>query len=267
MSLVTIAIAQIRTKQYDKKSNTHRALTIMRDCKEKGVDYLLFPEMYLTGSYIYDQVPALAEPKDGPHIRVIQEEASRLGIGVIFGFPELAGNKYYNSAAFIDKDGHLNGVYRKVHLFDKEVGIYSPGEEFPVFRTDFGNFALKMTFDTGFPELTRLYALQGAQIVMGLHAHHVPYQTYHELMLRVRAMENQIFIAVANKVGLEKNNLFFGVSSIITPNGEHLYKGGNNEEIRIETIDLAEVNRERERTLMKYLDNRQPRLYAKIDGY
>lgn len=267
MSYVTIAIAQIRTKLYDKKSNTNRALTIMRECKEKGVDYLLFPEMYLTGYYIFDQIPALAESQDGPHIRMIREEAARLGIGVIFGFPESAGNRYYNSAAFIDKGGQITGVYRKVHLFDQEVGIYSPGEEFPVFRTELGNFALKMTFDTGFPELTRLYALQGAHIVLGLHAHHVPYQSYHELMLRVRAMENQIFIAVANKVGLEKNNLFFGESSVITPNGEHLYKGGNNEEIHIQTIDLADVQRERDRTLMKYLDNRRPETYRKITTY
>lgn len=267
MSVVTIALAQIRTRLYDKKSNTNRAVTILEECKAAGVDYVLFPEMFLTGYYIYDQVADLAESVDGQFMQIIQRQAEQMGVGVIFGFPEAKGNKFYNSAAFIEKDGHLAGVYRKVHLFDKETGIYQPGEEFPIFHTDYGNFGLGMTFDTGFPEVTRLYALQQAHILLFLHAHHVPYQSYPEILLRARALENQLFIAVANKVGLEHNSLFFGESSLVSPDGVYLYKGRNNEEIKPVTINLADVQRSREAMLMKYLENRRPQLYRQIEQY
>lgn len=267
MSVVTIALAQIRTRLYDKKSNANRAVAILEECKAAGVDYVLFPEMFLTGYYIYDRVADLAESIDGPHIQMIQRKAEQMSIGVIFGFPEAKSSKFYNSAAFIERDGHLAGVYRKVHLFDKETGIYQPGEELPIFRTDYGNFGLGMTFDTGFPEFTRLYALQHAHILLFLHAHNVPYQSYPEILLRARALENQLFIAVANKVGLEHNSLFFGESSFVSPDGVYLFKGGNNEEIKPITINLGDVQRSREAMLMKYLENRRPRLYRQNELY
>ncbi|AMA72410.1 MULTISPECIES: nitrilase-related carbon-nitrogen hydrolase [Aneurinibacillus] len=259
--MLTIALAQLKGIPFDKKSNLTRTISTIQMCKEKGVDYVLFPELFLSGYFIQDQIQKLAETAEGESIQIIQEKAKEAGIGVIIGFPEFYKNQYYNSAAFIGKDGSLKGVYRKVHLFDKEKEFFTPGEEFPVFRTEAGNIAIMMTFDVEFPEMARIYAMNGVEMIMVLNAHSVPYEPHQEVFLRARALENQIFIAAANKVGLEGMTLYFGESAVISPEGNFLTRGGNNEELLITSVNLNDVYKVRDEQPMKYLDNRKNALY------
>ncbi|MED0671640.1 nitrilase-related carbon-nitrogen hydrolase [Aneurinibacillus aneurinilyticus] len=261
--MVTIALAQLKGVLFNKNLNVGRVLTTIQTCKEKGVDYVLFPELFLTGFSIQHEIEALAEPVDGESIQTIQEKVKKTGVGTILGFAERYENRYYNSAVFIEKDGSIKGVYRKIHLFDKEKEFFTPGEEFPVFHTKAGNIALMMTFDVEFPEMSRIYAMHGVELIMVLNAHNVPYQPHQGIFLQARALENQVFMAATNKVGLEGDTLFFGESALISPEGHFIEKGGNNEEIIIASIELSDVYKVREEQLMKYLENRKGKLYSR----
>lgn len=265
--MLTIALAQLKGALYEKAFNLNRATSTIQACKEKDVDYVVFPELFLTGYFIQEKIKELAEPVDGDSIRMIQEAAKETGVSVIMGFPEYYQGHYYNSAVFIEKDGSIKGVYRKTHLFDKEKDFFTPGEELPVFHTSFGKIAIMMTFDVEFPEIARIYAVQGAEIIMVLNAHNVPYEPHQELFLRTRALENQVFIGAANKVGLEQSTLFFGESGVISPDGHFLVKGGNNEEIIVASIDLSDVYKIREKQPMRYLENRRSQLYITHDPF
>ncbi|MDF2683721.1 MAG: carbon-nitrogen hydrolase [Brevibacillus sp.] len=260
--MLTIALAQLKGSLYEKELNLYRTISTIQTCKEKNVDYVMFPELFLSGFYIQDKVKDLAETVDGPSIQAIRQKAKETGIGVVIGFPEVYKNRYYNSAAFIEKDGSIAGVYRKIHLFDKEKEFFTAGEECPIFLTPAGKIAVMMTFDVEFPELSRIYAIQGVELILVLNAHSVPYEPHQEIFLRARALENQLFVAAANKVGLEKSTVFFGESAVITPNGMFLEKGGNNEELIVASLDLSDVYRVREEQPMKYLENRRGKLYG-----
>ncbi|RJS59352.1 nitrilase-related carbon-nitrogen hydrolase [Bacillus sp. PK3_68] len=260
--MLTIALAQLKGVLFETTFNLNRVLSMIEQSKEKNIDYILFPELFLSGFLIQDKVKELAEPVNGTSIRAIQHKVKETGVGVIIGFPEYENNCYYNSAAFIEKDGSLKGVYRKTHLFDKEKQFFTPGEEFPIFHTSFGNIALMMTFDVEFPEVSRIYAVEGADLLLVLNAHSVPYEPHQELFLRARALENQLFLAAANKVGLEKTTLFFGESAVISPEGHFIAKAGNNEEMIVASIDLSDIHKTREEQPMKYLTNRRGQLYT-----
>jgi len=262
---LTIALAQLKGNLYDKPLNIERAISTMEECKEKGADLVLFPELFLSGYSIQDRIELeeMAERVDGESIQMFREKAKEIGIGVILGFAEKSGSHFYNSAAFIEKTGKLKGVYRKIHIFNKEQELFSAGEDCPVFETELGRIAIMMTFDLEFPELARIYAIHGAEIIMVLNAHQVPFEAHQQLYLRTRALENQIFIAAANRVGLEKSTLFFGESAVVSPDGNFVARGGNNDEVIVVSIDLQDVYRTRAAEPMKYLENRKNKLYQK----
>lgn len=259
--MLTIGLAQLRVTSFDKQLNLNRALATIDTCKEKGIDYVLFPELFLTGYFIQSQIEELAESVNGESIHRIQQKVKEAGVGVIIGFAEADQNRFYNSAVFIERDGSIKGVYRKVHLFDQEQEFFIPGEEFPVFETALGKMAVMMTFDVEYPEMARIYAVNGAELILVLNAHHVPYEPHQELFLRTRALENQLFVAATNTVGLQESTLFFGESAVISPEGNYLAKGGNDEELIVASFDLSEVYRAREEQPMKYLENRKSGLY------
>ncbi len=259
--ILTIALAQLKGTLFEKSSNLNRILSTIEECRHKNVDYILFPELFLTGHFIQERLKELAEPLDGESIQRIQEKVKETGVGVIVGFPEIKKNRYYNSAAMIGKDGSIKGIYRKVHLFDYEQAYFTPGQEIPIFETEAGDVAILMTFDLEFPEMARIYALKGAKLIMVLNAHNVPYEPHQEIFLKSRALENQLYIAATNKVGLEKSSLFFGKSAVISPEGHIVAQCGNNEEVIIVSLELSKVNQIRTEQPMKYLEMRKGKIY------
>ncbi|GIN92259.1 hypothetical protein J6TS1_25800 [Siminovitchia terrae] len=255
-----MALAQLRSNLYDKDNNLYRIAQTVEIAKvEQDADYVLFPELYLTGYTLNDKVASLAEPINGKSIQRIQEIAHQHSTGIIVGFPEKDGHKVYNTAIFIDKNGEIIGTYRKTHLYDYEKQWFSAGNSCPVFNTPFGKIALMVTYDMEFPETSRIYAQKGAQLILVLAANMVPYQTYQNVFLRARAMENHMFIALSNKVGLEGDHIFFGESEVIHPTGKVIYRSFNNEDITTVEIDLLQTNNAK--GLLDYVSNRRLDLY------
>lgn len=261
MGTFNLAIAQLRSTLFEKETNLHRVLETMSMAKSKDAHYILFPELYTSGYYLGDRVLELAETVDGPMIAAIREHARRLGTGVIIGFPERDGNQLYNAAVFIDRQGEILGTYRKIHLFDQEKNYFSSGESIPVFDVPEGKFGMMITYDMEFPEVARVLAIKGAQVILILSSNMIPYQPYQHIYLRARAIENHVFVATANRVGLENDTVFFGESEVIHPTGTSLHKSFNNEDLAVVPITLMETAESR--GLLDYIENRRPGLYHK----
>jgi predicted amidohydrolase len=261
MSQLSIGLAQLRCELSNKEMNLLRILQTLEEASCQQADYVLFPELYLTGYVMSDELLRLAEPEDGESIRQIRRQAKRCGVGTIVGFPEQDGDRLYNCALMIGKDGEIVGKYRKVHLYHKEKDWFSPGESLPVFDLPEGRVGIMITYDMEFPETARLLSLKDARLLLVLAANMVPYQHYQDIYLHARALENHVYMAAANMVGLDNENIFFGESQVVHPNGLTIYKARNNDGVPVVTINLDESNPESE--LLDYLHNRRTSVYSK----
>jgi predicted amidohydrolase len=219
--------------------------------RRKNIDLLIFPELHLTGYTMRDEVSHLAEPIPGPSTKRVEAVAREHGVHVVFGMPEESEVKgvLHNTAVLVGPKG-LVGKYRKVHLpthsVFEERRYYRPGREAAVFKTDLGVIGLSICYDLYFPELTRLQALQGAELVVCISASPGLRRRFFEGFCLSRAMENAIYLAYVNRVGVEEGLQFWGGSRVVAPNGSVLTQCKYDlEDFKICKVDLAEVSRAR----------------------
>jgi 5-aminopentanamidase len=260
---IRLALAQVRSVYYEKAPNLERAERAMREAAAGGADAIVFPEMFLTGYFVWDRVTELAEPLDGASIQRLQRLSAEHRLLTVCGFPELgADGAVHNTACVIDGDGRLLGGYRKTHLFAEEPEVFSAGERFEVFDTSMAPIGVLICYDVEFPETVRALALGGARVVLVSTANMEPYQESQEVYLRSRALENGVFVAAANTIGEDERYRYFGQSAVADPGGRIIARAGDDEEIVIADLDLAETT-EAQRS-SPYLDRRRPSLYATL---
>lgn len=256
-----LALAQLRCNVSSKKDNVKRITDSIELASQKQADYILFPELYTSGYSTRERMLQLAETIDGNTVQEVCRYAQKYNIGVIFGFPEIDDTKLYNTAVFISKQGEVLGTYRKIHLPEFENNIFEPGSQCPVFELAEAKIGIMMAYDIEFPEVARILALKGAQVLLVLAANKFPRHPHQNVYLKGRALENHVFVAIANKVGLENNTLFLGESAIIHPFGEAIYTCSNNEELPVISVNLDDIHKAR--GALDYLQNRRPAVYAK----
>ena len=251
MKPVSLLLAQTGPKLGNKERNLKQISEQASKARRKNVDLLIFPELHLTGYTMRDEVSHLAEPIPGPSTRKVETIAREHRVHVIFGMPEESEVKgvIHNTAVFVGPKG-LIGKYRKIHLpthsVFEERRYYRPGQEASVFRTDIGIIGLNICYDLYFPELTRLQALQGAELVVCISASPGLRRRFFEGFCLSRAMENAVYLAYVNRVGIEEGLQFWGGSRVIAPNGSVLAQCKYDvEEFQICKVDLGEVSRAR----------------------
>jgi len=212
---------------------------------------LIFPELHLTGYTMQDEVYNLAEPIPGPSTSKVEKMAREHGLHVVFGMPEESAVKgvIHNTAVLIGPKG-LVGKYRKIylptHTVFEERRYYRPGQNAPVFSTSLGTIGLTICYDLYFPELTRLLTLEGAQLIICISASPGLRRRFFEGFSLSRAMENAVYLAYVNRVGIEDGNQFWGGSRVIAPNGSILVQCKYDEEdYQPCKVDLNEVSRSR----------------------
>jgi len=257
---VNLALAQIRSSFLNKDDNYRRMAETIKQASVNKADYILFPELFISGYLSKLEIEEQAETLNSESIKKIQKTAKENNCGVIFGFAEKFNNRLYNTALFIDKKGEIAGIYRKIHLFEFEQSTFTPGDSCPVFEIPEGKFGIMITQDMEYPEVARILAINEAQLLLVLCANMFPYQPSHSVYLHARAMENHVYVASANKVVLEGDNIFFGESVVIDPKGATIYQSGNNEEVPVITIDFDKI--EKAKGSLNYLENRRPHIYA-----
>ena len=212
----------------------------------------------------------LAEPLDGPIVTAAREWARRLGITLLAGSvgERIEGSeRIANTSLLIAPDGEIEATYRKIHMFDVDVGGVSyreseherAGDEVvvaPAAGTDLG---MTICYDLRFPELFRILALRGARVITVPSAFTATTGRDHwEVLLRARAIEDQLFVVAANQFGTAPPSFSsWGHSMIVDPWGRVLDVLADGEGHAIADLDLGEVERVRARV---------PSLASRRDG-
>jgi len=242
----------------DRSANMSWAVAGVREAAGRGAQVICLPELF-NGPY-FCKVEAeerfeLAEPIPGPSTEAFQPIARELEVVIIVPLFERRGpGVYHNSAAVIDADGTLLGVYRKMHIPDDpmyyEKFYFSPGDAygqgagFRVFQTRYAKVGVLICWDQWYPEAARIAALQGAEVLFyptAIGWHPEEKEQFGEAQVdawqtvqRGHAIANGIYVGATNRVGHEPEEgtagiEFFGRSFICDPFGRNLAEAGTGE--------------------------------------
>jgi predicted amidohydrolase len=263
LSRFLLAVAQLTPTRLDKQANLERIEAAMRKAADGGAQAVLFPELFLTGYFLDSALTELAEAVDGPGVGRLAELARHYRLLTVCGWPERSdGDLPYNGAVVIERDGTVVGRYHKTHLFSDEPRFFQPGDRLRAFDTSIGRIGVLICYDTEFPEPARLLALDGATILLTPTANMEPYAPYQAVYTRARAMENGIYVATANTVGILDGQRFFGESSVVGPEGDVIEIADGQERILLVSVDTERVPPAD--VTLQYLRRRRPELYSPL---
>lgn len=265
---VTIGLVQIDLELGDIPTNVIKIEKSIREAVAKGAQIICLPELCTTGyrqDLLQERFWEVAESIPGTTTDKFCRLAKELGVYIILPMNEkgkMTGIQY-NSAAFIDKTGQVQGVFRKVHAFSTECYYFTEGNEYPVFDTEYGKVGIMIGYDMGFPEVARILTLKGAEIIFVSSALQKEAEDIWDISISARAIENQVFLAAVNRVGSEGDMVMHGKSKIVDAGGKILAEALRFEEdIAISTIDLDDLIITRR--LIPYLKDRKPTTYGLI---
>jgi predicted amidohydrolase len=245
---------------------------LTRAAAADGASLIVLPEKW-TAMGSEEELRAAAEPLDGTSVSWARALAVELGVDLIAGsiLERVAGQeKLANTSVHISPRGEIEAVYRKLHMFDVEVGgrsycesaLEEPGEEIVLSESAEGvELGLSICYDLRFPELYRILAVRGARVIALPAAFTLATTRDHwETLVRARAIENQAFVIAANQVGPHSAGQHSGGRSmIVDPWGVVLAQAPDGEAHILADLDLE---RQREiRSSLPALANRRPDAY------
>jgi predicted amidohydrolase len=266
---VNIALSQISPKIRDKKHNLNKIKEQIKQAKENGANLIIFPELALTGYTLRDLVYEKAEPIPGPSTNLLTEVAKKENIHIVFGMverSEKASAVLYNTAVLLSPKGFV-GKYQKMYLpthsVFEEKRYFRPGYQLPLFETDIGKLGLIICYDVFFPETARLLKLKGAQLIVCISASPAVRRKFFEILTVARAIENTVFLAYVNLVGIEDGLQFWGGSRLIAPNGSIISQAKyDDEDLVIGKINYADSKRTE--TFVPTLRDLRPELFDSL---
>jgi predicted amidohydrolase len=265
MTIMKIGYIQNSPIFGDKQKNLRSTDDLLIGVK---ADLIVLPELFATG-YTFtsmEEVAGLSEDTDGETSHFLCQKSLDTGAIIVAGFIEREGNTYYNSSLLIYA-GKLIGVYRKLHLFNKEKLFFTPGSyPLTVYEVNGCKIGLMICFDWIFPEVCRVLALKGAQLIAHPSNLVMPYC---QQAMTVRCLENRVFAVTANRVGIEKRGSdefkFTGGSQITSCNGEILSAAPpNSPAMDFVTVDLARANNKMINPYNDVLLDRRPEFYQQL---
>jgi deaminated glutathione amidase len=259
----------------DKARNLEVAERLVRAAAADAAELVALPEKW---NLLGDSAALLdgAEPLDGPTIDTARSWAAELGIHLVAGSIAewVEGQeRSFNTSTLIGPEGELEAVYRKIHMFDVDVGgvVYreseheQPGSEVVTAPLSDGlegvTLGMTVCYDLRFPELYRILAVRGATVITVPSAFTLETGRDHwDVLLRARAIENQAFVLAPNQVGeAPPHYRSYGRSAIVDPWGVVLARAADVECFVAADLDLHE--QERIRTALPSLANRRPQAY------
>ncbi|MPZ60259.1 MAG: carbon-nitrogen hydrolase family protein [Propionibacteriales bacterium] len=235
MRAFTAAAVQVQPRHEELSPDTikanveHCADWVERCVESTGAELVVLPETCTTGftpAVTPEKLWDLVEGFPGAMTEPLHEVAGRVGVHVVYGAYERGPERgvVYNSAVLAGPTGDVLGVYRKTHPFCTELrsrgGWVTPGDDVCVVDTDLGRIGLIVCFDGDYPELSRITALKGAEVICRPSALLRSADIW-ELTNRARAYDNHVFVVGANAVGIDPGGmLYYGNSMIVTPIAE-----------------------------------------------
>jgi len=259
------------------KANCATAVSYVQRCVDAtGADLIVLPETASTGftpGVSREQLWDLVSEVPGLATEPLQDAARRLGVHVVLGTYERGPQRgvVHNAAALIGPTGDVLGVYRKTHLFVGERrdtgGWVTPGESVTVVETPFARIGFTICFDGDYPELARIQAVLGAEVLVRPSALLRSADIW-ELTTRARAYDNHVFVVAANAVGADPaGTLYFGNSLIVTPIAHVIARGTTHEgwvSARLDPDAFARMSEgSSQPQLFDHLADRNTTLYAR----
>ena len=284
MNKINVALCQMNVMD-DKEKNIEKAILMIKQSKKQGADLAVLPEMFNCPYENEKFIEYAEELEESVTLKEIAKVAKEENIHVLAGsIPELELNEknnddkdninekqsIYNTSVFFDNHGKILGKHRKMHLFDidvkgkiyfKESDTLSAGNEFTVIKTDLAKIGIGICYDIRFVELSRIMALEGAEILIFPGAFNLTTGPAHwQMLFKSRALDNQVYaIGVAPALDKDANYNSYGHSIAVNPWGEVIGEVSFDEELKIVEIDLDEIVRIREE--IPVLKNRRTDLY------
>ena len=266
-----VACVQINSSS-SKAENLERMEPLVARAAATGADLVLLPEKW-NGLGNHEILLDVAEPLEGGEtVEAMSGWARTHGITLVGGSiveRREGRDKLSNTCAVFDPEGELAAVYRKIHMFDVEVGgvVYresdseEPGDGLMSCEVEGWKLGLTVCYDLRFPELYRILAVEGAELVTVPAAFTLHTGKDHwELLLRARAVENQCYVVAANQWGVVAGKASYGRSSIVDPWGVVLAQAPDEDCVISAELDRAHM--ERIRSSLPALANRQPAAYT-----
>ena len=238
-----IAVAQLELIDGDRDANLAKIAATVA-AHGDGHDILVLPETCTSGFASLDDVDRLAEPLDGPTVRTLQSLARAHDLLIVAGIPERAPEGLYNTAVLVDGNGPRTS-YRKTHLWLADRDKFLPGERFVTTQWRGMTVAPLICFDIEFPETARAVCALGARLIVVCNGNMEPYAHAHRVAAMARAQDNQCFVAMANRTGRGRVDVFAGGSLVTAPDGRVLAEAGREETVLSVSIDPAEIETSR----------------------
>jgi predicted amidohydrolase len=267
MKTFTMALCQI-TPTFDKENNIERAITMIEEAATRGAALVCLPEMF----YYPFQIQGLNKiaADESRTVSLLCQTAKRLGIYLCTGSMACKENGVvYNRSYLLDPRGDILLKYDKCHLFDvnfrglqiRESSVFTPGNQIASVETELGRIAILICYDIRFPELLRKRNLLGIDLLLVPAVfNNITGPAHWHVMMRARAIENQIFLAAVSQ-GENSKSLYkaYGHSMVVSPWGDILAEADQKEQIvyaecRQELIDEA-------RARLPLLEQRRTSLY------
>ncbi|WP_255209863.1 nitrilase family protein, partial [Acinetobacter rudis] len=232
VSPIKVAVLQFdpQVGTENRERNLRHGLSLAQEAVNHGANLIVMPELANTGYLFTHRNEAFdhsEEIPNGPSTQVWQAFAQKNSIYLVAGISERDGFKLYDSSVLIGPDGFI-GKYRKTHLWNLEKLWFSPGDMgYPVFETPIGRIGMMICWDVWFPEVPRILAQQGADIICSVNNWvWTPPPLFDESgkcmasYLTITASHvNNVYIAAANRVGVDRGERFLGCSLITGTNG------------------------------------------------
>lgn len=270
MGTVQVALCQMKVEA-DKERNLMKARAMVQRAAEYQVDLVILPEVF-NAPYAVSLFEQYAEPVPGPSSIALADMAREYRVSIIGGslIERDADGRLYNCSLAFDKEGTLLARHRKVHLFDvniagqisfKESQTLSAGQNLTLFELNGWKAALLICYDIRFPEMARLAALAGADLLVIPAAFNLTTGPLHwDLLMRSRAVDNQVYVLACSPArNDEAPYQAWGHSMVVDPWGRVLAQADHREQIIIGALDPAVVQQVRRE--LPLLNQRRTDLY------
>jgi N-carbamoylputrescine amidase len=270
-----IALAQVAVGPH-REDNVQRALHMMDDAAHAGAKLIIFPEMsvdpffpqYRAEKRFFDW----GVPVPGPLTDRFQDEAARLGLATVINvFEPAAPGRYYDCSPVFGIDGQYLGKQRMMHILEgpgyNERYYYWPGDsQYQAFEVGLARIGVAICYDRHFPEGMRALALAGAELIVvptATASLEAQFRAVWEIEMQAAAVAHGVFVAVANRAGVDDTLTFFGSSFAVDPYGRVLARAPQDD-VALLLVDLDLSLVEEARRDMPFLRDRRPETYTAL---
>ena len=260
MRTFSISLGQMTPKLGQPEVNFAQLREWATEAAQRGSELVLFPELWSTGGDLPNWERHAAPLRAGLFAQ-LAELAAELGVAIGGSILERRNSRAYNTFALFSARGKQLAVYRKLHLFAlmREEKWLAAGEKPALAEAPWGRTALAICYDLRFGELFRHYALAGAELALLPAMWPAARSEHWNILLRARAIENQMFIAAVNVAGKIGDETFGGGSAVIDPWGKTLLTADDQPALLTAKLDIEAVAETREK--MPVLTDFRPRAY------